>query len=126
MPLFVLPFPAIDPVLIQVGPFALRWYALAYIVGILLAWRYMRLLVANDRLWGGIARPTQLEIDDFVLWGTLGIIIGGRLEGAGQLGHRLFALQRFKRHLRLERSRVLLPLRHLVRLLLEDQDDLRS
>ncbi|CTQ51923.1 Prolipoprotein diacylglyceryl transferase [Roseibium album] len=78
-PLLVLPFPAIDPVIIEVGPFALRWYALAYIVGIVLAWRYMRALVLNDRLWAGSARPTPLEIDDFVLWGTFGIIIGGRL-----------------------------------------------
>ncbi|WP_417686466.1 prolipoprotein diacylglyceryl transferase [Roseibium sp.] len=79
MPLFVLPFPAIDPVIFQVGPFALRWYALAYIVGIVLAWRYMRLLVLNDRLWDSRPRPTALEIDDFVVWGTLGIILGGRL-----------------------------------------------
>ncbi len=79
MPLFVLPFPAIDPVLIQVGPFALRWYALAYIVGILLAWRYMRRLVLNDTLWNGLKRPTPLDIDDFVLWGTVGIIVGGRI-----------------------------------------------
>jgi len=78
-PLLVLPFPAIDPVLVEVGPFALRWYALAYIVGILLAWRYMRLVVQNDRLWGSVSRPTAADIDDFVLWGTLGIIIGGRL-----------------------------------------------
>ncbi|GGB35021.1 prolipoprotein diacylglyceryl transferase [Roseibium aquae] len=78
-PLVVLPFPAIDPVLIEVGPFALRWYALAYIVGILLAWRYMRRLVENDRLWGTTPRPTAADIDDFVMWGTLGIIIGGRL-----------------------------------------------
>lgn len=78
-PLFVLPFPAIDPVIVEVGPFALRWYALAYIVGILLAWRYMRALVQNERLWGASKRPTPLEIDDFVLWGTLGIILGGRL-----------------------------------------------
>jgi len=78
-PLFVLPFPAIDPVIVEVGPFALRWYALAYIVGILLAWRYMRALVRNDRLWGTAVRPTPLDIDDFVLWGTLGIILGGRL-----------------------------------------------
>lgn len=76
---FVLPFPAIDPVIIEVGPFALRWYALAYIVGIILAWRYMRSLVLNDRLWNGAKRPSPLELDDFVLWGTLGIIIGGRL-----------------------------------------------
>ncbi|MBG6208444.1 phosphatidylglycerol:prolipoprotein diacylglycerol transferase [Labrenzia sp. EL_126] len=76
---FVLPFPAIDPVIIEIGPFALRWYALAYIVGIILAWRYMRALVRNDRLWAGLQRPTPVDLDDFVLWGTFGIIIGGRL-----------------------------------------------
>ena len=37
MPLYAIPFPVIDPVLISVGPIAIRWYALAYIVGILLA-----------------------------------------------------------------------------------------
>ncbi|WP_442969795.1 prolipoprotein diacylglyceryl transferase [Roseibium sp. Sym1] len=89
LPLSVLPFPSIEPEIFVLGPydlngfvlgpFALRWYALAYIVGILLAWRYMLRLVRNDRLWGGSARPTQLDIDDFVLWGTLGIILGGRL-----------------------------------------------
>ena len=79
MPLFVIPFPAIDPVLFEVGPFALRWYALAYIVGILLAWRYMRRLVLNDTLWSGTRRPTPLDMDDFVLWGTVGIILGGRI-----------------------------------------------
>ncbi|GAB4577203.1 MAG: prolipoprotein diacylglyceryl transferase [Roseibium sp.] len=78
-PLLVLPFPAIDPVIVEVGPFALRWYALAYIVGIVLAWRYMRILVGNARLWGAAARPGLTDIDDFVLWGTLGIILGGRL-----------------------------------------------
>ncbi|MEP3431034.1 MAG: prolipoprotein diacylglyceryl transferase [Roseibium sp.] len=74
-----MPFPAIDPVIFQIGPFALRWYALAYIVGIILAWRYMRSLALNDRLWGNLKRPTLADLDDFVLWGTLGIIIGGRL-----------------------------------------------
>lgn len=78
-PVLALPFPAIDPVLVEFGPFALRWYALAYIVGILLAWRYMRALATNDRLWGSATRPTAAQIDDFVLWGTLGIILGGRL-----------------------------------------------
>ena len=78
-PLLVLPFPAIDPVIVEVGPFALRWYALAYIIGILLAWRYMRLLAQNDALWGTGKRPAPADIDDFVLWGTLGIILGGRI-----------------------------------------------
>lgn len=79
MPLLAIPFPAIDPVLIQVGPFALHWYALAYIAGILLSWRFMRLLVQKDHLWDASKRPTPVDMDDFVTWGTLGIILGGRL-----------------------------------------------
>jgi phosphatidylglycerol---prolipoprotein diacylglyceryl transferase len=78
MPLFVLPFPAIDPVLIQLGPLAIRWYALAYIFGILLGWLYARALIRNEKLWGGPAPMTVVDFDDFVLWVTLGIILGGR------------------------------------------------
>src|SRR6187200_3400508 len=78
MSLFVLPFPAIDPVLIQVGPLAIRWYALAYIFGILLGWLYARALIRNEKLWGGPAPMTVVDFDDFVLWVTLGIILGGR------------------------------------------------
>ncbi len=72
--IFVLPFPVIDPVLVEIGPFAIRWYALAYIAGLLLGWRYMRLLAAH--LSGG---PSALDIDDFIVWATLGVILGGRL-----------------------------------------------
>ncbi|AXS41449.1 prolipoprotein diacylglyceryl transferase [Breoghania sp. L-A4] len=79
MPLLALPFPTIDPVLIELGPFAIRWYALAYIAGILLAWRYMRMLINNERLWAGQPHPSALDIDDFVLWATLGIVLGGRI-----------------------------------------------
>ncbi|NVK36030.1 MAG: prolipoprotein diacylglyceryl transferase [Rhodobacteraceae bacterium] len=79
MPLLVLPFPAIDPILLEIGPFALRWYALAYIVGILLAWRYMRFVVQQEHLWGATKRPTPVDIDDFIVWATFGIILGGRL-----------------------------------------------
>jgi phosphatidylglycerol:prolipoprotein diacylglycerol transferase len=78
MPLAVLPFPQIDPVLVSIGPFAIRWYALAYIFGILLGWLYARAIIRNDRLWGGPAPMTELDFDDFVLWVTLGIILGGR------------------------------------------------
>src|SRR5438477_11323502 len=78
MPLLVLPFPAFDPVLLQIGPFAVRWYALAYIVGILAGWLYARALVGVERLWGGPAPITVTDFDDFVLWVTLGIILGGR------------------------------------------------
>jgi phosphatidylglycerol:prolipoprotein diacylglycerol transferase len=78
MPWSVLKFPAIDPVLVTIGPFAIRWYALAYIVGILLGWLYARALILNDKLWGGPAPFTTLDFDDFVVWVTLGIILGGR------------------------------------------------
>ncbi|MGZ5867935.1 MAG: prolipoprotein diacylglyceryl transferase [Xanthobacteraceae bacterium] len=78
MPLLVLPFPAFDPILVSFGPFAVRWYALAYIVGILLGWYYARVLIQRPQLWGGQAPLTVLDFDDFILWVTLGIILGGR------------------------------------------------
>jgi phosphatidylglycerol:prolipoprotein diacylglycerol transferase len=78
MPLFAIPFPAFDPVLVQVGPFAIRWYALAYIVGIILGWLYARAIIRSTRLWGGPAPMTVVAFDDFILWVTLGIILGGR------------------------------------------------
>jgi phosphatidylglycerol:prolipoprotein diacylglycerol transferase len=77
--LHVLPFPAIDPVLISIGPLAVRWYALAYIVGIIAGWFYARTLIATKRLWGGPAPLTVIDFDDFVIWITLGIILGGRI-----------------------------------------------
>jgi phosphatidylglycerol---prolipoprotein diacylglyceryl transferase len=79
MPPLVLPFPEIDPVLFQIGPFALRWYALAYISGILLGWLYARAIIRSERLWGGPAPMTVTDFDDFVLWVTLGVILGGRI-----------------------------------------------
>jgi phosphatidylglycerol:prolipoprotein diacylglycerol transferase len=79
MPLAVLPFPRIDPVLVSIGPFAIRWYALAYIVGILLGWLYARALIRSARPWGGRAPLDVLDFDDFVVWVTVGIILGGRV-----------------------------------------------
>jgi phosphatidylglycerol---prolipoprotein diacylglyceryl transferase len=78
MPVSVLPFPAFDPVLVTIGPFAIRWYALAYICGILLGWLYARAIIRNEKLWGGPAPMTVVDYDDFILWVTLGIILGGR------------------------------------------------
>ena len=73
-------FPNFDPVLIHIGPLAIRWYALAYVAGILLGWRYAVLLVRNLKLWAGETPPANAEqIDDLVLWITLGVILGGRL-----------------------------------------------
>jgi phosphatidylglycerol---prolipoprotein diacylglyceryl transferase len=71
---FTLAFPHIDPVAIQLGPLAIRWYALAYISGILLGWRYAIHLAARPPMV-----LSREAIDDFIVWVTLGIILGGRL-----------------------------------------------
>jgi len=74
MPLLAIPFPAIDPVAISLGPIAVRWYALAYIVGLLIGWRYCL---------GLAGRPPHLvarqDVDDFLVWATLGVVLGGRI-----------------------------------------------
>ena len=74
MLLGALPFPTIDPVLVAIGPLAIRWYAIAYIAGILLGWRFVLFLI--DR---GNSAMTRKDADDFVVWATFGIILGGRL-----------------------------------------------
>jgi len=74
MPFFTIPFPAIDPVAVSLGPFAVRWYALAYIVGLIIGWRYCLMLA--DRRPNLVGRR---EIDDFLVWATLGVVLGGRI-----------------------------------------------
>ena len=69
-----LAFPDIHPVAFEIGPLAVRWYALAYITGILLGWQYAVYLVKRP--------PYIMEreaLDDFIVWVTVGIIVGGRL-----------------------------------------------
>ena len=69
-----IPFPEIDPILIQIGLIAIRWYGLAYVAGLVLAWRYVRSLAERP--------PKTLkarDVDDFLIWATLGVILGGRL-----------------------------------------------
>jgi phosphatidylglycerol:prolipoprotein diacylglycerol transferase len=74
------PFPDFDPVIFQIGPFALRWYALAYVAGIVLGWLYGVRLIKSASIWrGGTAPITQQQADDLILWITIGIILGGRL-----------------------------------------------
>jgi phosphatidylglycerol---prolipoprotein diacylglyceryl transferase len=80
MTLLTLPFPTIDPVMIEIGPFAIRWYAVAYITGIFVGWWYAKRLIANQRLWAPAVAPLKpSDIDDFVIWATIGIILGGRV-----------------------------------------------
>lgn len=85
MPTFALTFPMIDPVLVEFGPIVIRWYALAYIAGIVLGWQLMRHHVTSELKWAkGQRRPTLIELDDVLVIAALGIIIGGRL------GHIVF------------------------------------
>jgi len=70
----VLLYPQFDPVLVQLGPFAIRWYALAYIAGLVIGWRVVRRAVQ----WPP-AVATPLQVDDFLTWATLGVVVGGRL-----------------------------------------------
>jgi phosphatidylglycerol:prolipoprotein diacylglycerol transferase len=67
-------FPMIDPVLVQIGPVAIRWYALAYIAGLVLGWRYLIWLARQP---GSLIKDT--DADDFLTWATLAVILGGRL-----------------------------------------------
>jgi phosphatidylglycerol:prolipoprotein diacylglycerol transferase len=78
--LAALSFPAIDPVIFQVGPLAIRWYGLGYVVGILFGWWYSRRLAATPRLWAN-EKPamTPADIDDFLIWAAIGIVLGGRI-----------------------------------------------
>lgn len=74
-----MPFPEFDPVLIQLGPLAIRWYALAYVAGIVVGWWYAARLVKNAALWLRDQPPVTIpQLDDLVLWVVLGIILGGR------------------------------------------------
>jgi phosphatidylglycerol:prolipoprotein diacylglycerol transferase len=74
MPVVAIPFPAIDPVAVSLGPFAIRWYALAYIIGLLIGWRYcLALADRSPRL------VTRRHVDDFLVWATLGVVLGGRI-----------------------------------------------
>ena len=71
---FPLTYPAIDPVALELGPLVIRWYSLAYIGGLLFAWWFCKRLC--------FAPPRQvppIAIDDFIIWATVGVIVGGRM-----------------------------------------------
>jgi phosphatidylglycerol:prolipoprotein diacylglycerol transferase len=90
----VIPYPAFDPVLVRIGPFSIRWYALAYISGLVIGWWAMRRLVLLAP-----AVATKVLVDDFLTWATLGVVLGGRLgyvlfyQPALYLAHPLDILQ---------------------------------
>ncbi|WP_207477747.1 prolipoprotein diacylglyceryl transferase [Arenibaculum pallidiluteum] len=67
-------FPNIDPVAVQLGPIAIRWYALAYLVGFVAGWRYCLSLARTNP-----APPGPKDFDDFLTWAVIGVILGGRI-----------------------------------------------
>lgn len=79
LPMASLPFPNIDPILVQIGPLAVHWYGIGYIVGILFAWWYAKRLVTNTRLWpDGVLPMKPIDLDDFIVWAAVGVVLGGR------------------------------------------------
>ncbi len=74
-----LSFPLIDPIAISIGPFAIRWYALAYVAGLLGGWFYAKRLAARADLWGGLKQPKPIDVDDLIVWVALGVVLGGRV-----------------------------------------------
>lgn len=76
---FVIPLPVIDPVALDLGPLAIKWYGLSYMAGLLLGWYYARRLAARQSLWGGRSPVTPEHFDDLLMWVTLGVVIGGRM-----------------------------------------------
>jgi phosphatidylglycerol:prolipoprotein diacylglycerol transferase len=80
----LLPYPRINPIALQLGPIAIRWYALAYIAGLLLGWWLILSQLAQRSLWTnapfyGSAPANAEQIGDLVVWATFGVILGGRL-----------------------------------------------
>lgn len=69
-----IPFPNIDPVALSIGPVAIRWYALAYMAGILIGWWYLLQINKKEPV-----AFTKKALDDIVVWTTAGIILGGRI-----------------------------------------------
>jgi phosphatidylglycerol:prolipoprotein diacylglycerol transferase len=80
MSLLAIPFPALDPVAFEIGPFAVKWYGLAYMAGLLLGWLYIRRLLHEPALWPQGRVPfSPAKVDDLLLYMTLGVLLGGRL-----------------------------------------------
>ena len=79
-------FPEMSPAILQIdlgflglGKFPIRWYALAYILGLLIGWRYALALAQRPNLWGGVSPADKDDIDDLLFYATLGVIFGGRI-----------------------------------------------
>lgn len=78
-----IPFPNLTPEIFSVDlfgmTFSLRWYALAYIVGLILGWRLVLRLISTPRLWPGTPPMTADQVERLLTWVILGVILGGRM-----------------------------------------------
>ncbi|MBC7906225.1 MAG: prolipoprotein diacylglyceryl transferase [Rhodospirillaceae bacterium] len=72
--MFAIAYPHIDPIAIELGPIVIRWYAIAYIAGLMLGWRYVKFLASKPP-----HAMRDIDVDDFLVWATLGVVFGGRL-----------------------------------------------
>jgi phosphatidylglycerol:prolipoprotein diacylglycerol transferase len=78
--LWVIPFPQIDPLALEIGPLAIKWYGLAYLAGLLFGWLYIRRLVQQPEIWADNRPPFEAaKVDDLLLYMTAGVVLGGRL-----------------------------------------------
>lgn len=78
--LAALAFPDFNPIAFEIGPLKVHWYGIGYVVSIMLGWFYARRLIANGALWRGGAAPVSAQqLDDFVLYAAIGIVLGGRI-----------------------------------------------
>lgn len=75
--LLAIPYPRIDPTAFAIGPFAVRWYALAYVAGLVFAWWHVRKVVADRPAGKRIMEPK--DVDDLLFWATIGVVLGGRI-----------------------------------------------
>lgn len=75
-----IPFPNLDPIALDLGFASVKWYGLAYLVGFLIGWYYVRRLLSEPRIWAdGKAPFTPAKVDDLLIYITVGVIVGGRL-----------------------------------------------
>jgi len=80
MSVWAIPFPNFDPVALQIGPVAIKWYGLAYLTGLLFGWLYIRRLLTQPWLWAEERPPfAPAQVDDLLLYITAGVVLGGRL-----------------------------------------------
>ena len=70
----MLTFPHIDPVVLHIGPLAVRWYGLMYVLGTLVAW-----WLARRRAQAGGRGWNARQVDDLIVFSLLGVILGARL-----------------------------------------------